>query len=139
MRIFDPKRRYFEILSGRLGRLEEENGIVAVAAEEGEEEQTNPEDSMTPEERHEFRFNWFVHEIMPYYKAEVMRLHNITSDEEYTRRILDGDMSIYLPQPNTKFQPTPYNERVAHALGLDYQQLQDKFEKGEPTYDSHRL
>jgi hypothetical protein len=36
-------------------------------------------------ERYIAWFNWYVREIMPYYKAEVMRLHNIT---------LEGDRSI---------------------------------------------
>ncbi len=67
---------------------------------------------------------------MPYYKAEVMRLHSITSDE-YDSRTLEGDRSIYLPQPNPMFEPTHYDERVAHALGLNYQELQDKFKHGE--------
>jgi hypothetical protein len=34
---------------------------------------------------------------MPYYKAEVMRYHNIAIDQEYSSRVLDGDQSIYLP------------------------------------------
>jgi hypothetical protein len=67
---------------------------------------------------------------MPYYKAEVMRLHNITSGE-YDSRTIEGDRSIYLPQPNPMFEPTHFDERVAHALGLDYQELQDKFKQGE--------
>ena len=29
------------------------------------------------------------------------------------------------------FEPTHYDERVAHALGLYYQELQDKFKLGE--------
>ena len=29
------------------------------------------------------------------------------------------------------FEPTRYDERVAHALGLNYQELQDKFKQGE--------
>ena len=49
-------------------------------------------------ESFESRFNRFVREVMPYYKAEVMRIHNIKSDEEYKRRVLEGDNSIYLPQ-----------------------------------------
>jgi hypothetical protein len=48
----------------------------------------------------ELESNKFIREVMPYYKAEVMRLHHITSDEEYNRRVIEGDMSIYLPQPN---------------------------------------
>lgn len=67
---------------------------------------------------------------MPHYKEEVMRVHSITSDE-YVKRTLEGDQGIYLPQPNGKFEPTHYGERVAHALGLDYQGLQDKILKGE--------
>ena len=59
-----------------------------------------------------------------------MRLHSITSDE-YDSRTLEGVRSIYLPQPNPMFEPTHYDERVAHALGLDYQELQDKFKQGE--------
>jgi len=86
---------------------------------------------MTPDEKYVAWFNWHVREIMPYYKSEVMRLHNITSDEEYNRRVLEGDESIYLLQPNSRFEPTHYDERVAHVLGLDYQGLQDKFERAE--------
>ena len=29
------------------------------------------------------------------------------------------------------FEPTHYDERVAHALGLNYQELQDKFKQEE--------
>ena len=71
-----------------------------------------------------------VREIMPYYKVEVMHLHSITSDE-YESRKLEGDQSIYLPQPNPMFEPTHYDEQVAHALGLNYQELQDKFKQEE--------
>lgn len=60
-------------------------------------------------ERYEAWFNWHVKEIMPYYTTEVMRLHNI-SDEDYDRRTLEGDQSIYLPQPNNKFEPTNYEQ-----------------------------
>jgi len=72
-----------------------------------------------------------MHEIMPYYKDEVMRYRNIATDEEYTRRILEGDESIYLPQPNRKFEPTSYKERIAAVLDLDYQTLQVKISRGE--------
>jgi len=98
------------------------NGVAYATTEELEQ--------TTPEERYEAWFNWHVREIMPYYKAEVMRFHDITSDEEYNRRVLEGDESIYLSQPNNKFEPTWYKERVAHVLGLDYQGLQDKFKRG---------
>ena len=87
-------------------------------------------EQMTPMERHVAWFNWHVRETMPYYKTEVMRLHNIT-DGEYDRRTLEGDQSIYLPQPNNKFKSTDYRLRVAHVLGLDYQGLQDKINRGE--------
>ena len=60
-----------------------------------------------------------------------MRLHNITSDEDYNRRTLEGDESIYLPPNNNKFEPTWYAERVAHVLNLSYQELEDKFDRGE--------
>jgi len=39
--------------------------------------------------------------------------------------------SIYIPQPNPMFEPTHYDERVAHALGLNRQELQDKFKQRE--------
>jgi len=44
---------------------------------------------------------------------------------------LKSDQSIYLPQPNSKFESTDYRERVAHVLGLDYQGLQVKINRGE--------
>ena len=69
---------------------------------------------------------------MPFYhftRNEVMRHHNI-SEEEYDKRTLEGDRAIYLPQPNNKFEATDYMERVAHVLGLDYQELQDRFKSG---------
>ena len=62
-------------------------------------------------ERYIAWFNWHVKEIMPYYRAEVMRLHSITSDE-YDSHILEGDRSIYLPQPNPMFEPTHYDEKI---------------------------
>jgi hypothetical protein len=43
-------------------------------------------------------------------------------------------MSIYLPQPNNKFAPTLWFERAAHALGVDYQGLQDMISRGEIKY-----
>jgi hypothetical protein len=48
-------------------------------------------EKLSPMERHIFRFNWYTREIVPYYKAEVMQVHNIATDEEHTRRILEGD------------------------------------------------
>lgn len=90
-------------------------------------------DKMSREEEdrlHEYRFNWYVKNILPYYKQEVCRVHNISS-EEYDRRTLDADESIYLLPPNPKFESTWYSERVAHILGLDYKGFQDKVRKGE--------
>lgn len=90
-------------------------------------------DKMSREEEDrldEYRFNWYVKNILPYYKQEVCRVHNISS-EEYDRRTLNADESIYLPQPNPKFESTWYSERVAHVLGLDYKGFQDKVRKGE--------
>jgi hypothetical protein len=78
----------------------------------------------------EYKFNWYVKNILPYYKQEVCRIHNISS-EEYDRRTLNADESIYLPQPNPKFESTWYSERVAHVLGLDYKGFQDKVRKRE--------
>jgi hypothetical protein len=89
-------------------------------------------DKMSKEEQdrlYEFLFNWEC-KTMTYYKQEVMRYHNISSDE-YDRRTLEGDQSIYLPQPNRRFEPTHYDLRVAHVLGLDYRGLQQKFRQGE--------
>ena len=86
---------------------------------------------LTLMQQFELRFNWYVTKLMPYYKQEVMQVHNITSDEEYIRRIIEGDESIYLPQPNPHFQPTMWEYRAAQALGLDYQGLQEKIKRGE--------
>ena len=121
-------------LFDRIGRLESakeisssnesfDNGVPYATAEELEQ--------MTPMEKYIAWFNWHVKEIMPYYKLEIMKVHNITSDEEYSRRIIEGDQSIYLPQPNQKFEPTNYEIRVAHVLGLDYQGIEDKISRGE--------
>jgi len=121
-------------LSDRLDRLEEERGEVKPVEDNDANDRpyaTSEElEQMSSMERYVAWFNWHVREIMPYYKAEVMRLHSITSDE-YDSRTLEGDRSIYLPQPNPMFEPTHYDERVAHALGLNYQELQDKFKQGE--------
>ena len=90
-------------------------------------------DKMSREEEdrlHEYRFNWYVKNILPYYKQEVCRVHNISS-EEYDRRTLNADESVYLPQPNPKFESTWFSERVAHVLGLDYKGFQDRVRKGE--------
>ena len=85
---------------------------------------------LSPMEQYILRFNWYVREIMPYYKEEVMSVHGLTS-EEYDRRVLEGDESIYLPQPNKKFTPTLYMHRIAAVLGLDWQTLQDMISRGE--------
>jgi hypothetical protein len=82
------------------------------------------ENELTPMGKARLRFNWYAERFMPYYKAEVMSVHGLTS-EEYDRRTLEGDQSIYLPQPNRKFAPTLYMHRIAAVLGLDYQTLQD--------------
>ena len=66
----DNKSTIIDNLALRLDKLEVEAGDRVVDA--------NPQQEFTLEEK----FNWFVKEIIPYYKAEVMRLHNI-SDEEY--------------------------------------------------------
>jgi hypothetical protein len=117
-------------LSDRLDRIEEE--ITEEDSSKNTSNNPDPElEKLSPMERYILRFNWYVREIMPDYKAEVMQVHNIATDEEYTRCILEGDESIYLPQPNRKFFPTTYKERVAHVLGLDHQGLQDKIARGE--------
>jgi hypothetical protein len=126
------KDKSLDNLSNRLDRLEAKKSVDNDDANNDVPYATAEElKQMTPEESFEAWFNWHVKEIMPYYKAEVMRLHNITSDEEYDRRTLEGDQSIYLPQPNNKFEPTWYEERVAYVLGLDYKGIEDKMNRGE--------
>jgi hypothetical protein len=156
LRIWDPKRRFIEILRGRVDRVEEELADYLKEKERGYPRLYGANDNiddidlekMSPPELYDLanagnilahnklleiyadKFNWTVAYILPYYKAEVMRVHNISS-EEYDRRTMLADQSIYLPQPNRKFKPTLYSERIAHILGLDYQRLQDKFKRGE--------
>ena len=120
MRGWGSKDKSLDNLSDRLDRLEEERGEVKPVEDNDANDRpyaTAEElEQMSSIERYIAWFNWHVREIMPYYKAEVMRLHSITSDE-YDSRTLEGDRSIYLPQPNPMFEPTHYDERVAHALG----------------------
>ena len=124
------KNKSIDNLSGRLQRLEAAKEIAS-SDDAGVPYATREElEQMTDEERFEAWFNWHVKEIMSYYKAEVILFHQI-SEEEYDTRTLEGDQSIYLPQPNNKFEPTWYDERVAHVLNLSYQELQDKFNRGE--------
>ena len=119
-------------LADRLGRLEAAKEIASSSDDDDVHVNDVPYataeelEQMTPHDHYDW-FNWHVKEIMPYYKGEVMRLHNITSDEEYNRRTLEGDESIYLP-PNKKFEPTWYAQRVAYVLNLSYQELEDKFD-----------
>jgi hypothetical protein len=124
------KIKSIDNISSRIGRLElaknsansdDTNSSVPYASAEELEQ-------MTDVERFEAWFNWYVKKIMPYYKAYVIQYHNI-SEEEYDRRTLEGDQGIYLP-PNSKFEPTWYDQRVAHVLNLSYQELQDKFNRG---------
>ena len=141
MRGWGSKDKSLDNLSDRLDRLEEERGEVKPVEDNDANDRpyaTAEElEQMSSMERYIAWFNWHVREIMPYYKAEVMRLHSITSDE-YDSRTLEGDRSIYLPQPNPMFEPTHYDERVAHALGLNYQELQDKFDNSwEPRSIFH--
>jgi hypothetical protein len=106
--------------SDRPNRIDEE--ITEEDSSKNMSKNTDPElEKLSPMERHIFRFNWHTREIVPYCKVEVMQVHNIATDEEHTRRILEGDESIYLPQPNRKFEPTFYSQRIAHVLGLNYQ------------------
>jgi hypothetical protein len=109
-------------------------GISIADMELSEEElaEVNEEaNEVSTRKRSELKTNKFIREVMPYYKAEVMRVHKIADEQEYNRRVIDGDQSIYLPQPNPKFAPTLWFERAAHALGLDYQGMQDKISRGE--------
>lgn len=121
MRGWGSKDKSLDNLSDRLDRLEEERGEVKPVEDNDANDRpyaTAEElEQMSSMERYVAWFNWHVREIMPYYKAEVMRLHSITSDE-YDSRTLEGDRSIYLPQPNPMFEPTHYDERVAHASFL---------------------
>ncbi|HZD34383.1 MAG TPA: hypothetical protein VE130_04190 [Nitrososphaeraceae archaeon] len=118
-------------LSDRLDRLEAEIFIKRSDAEdEQQQRQQQGLEKLTSMERYILNFNRSVKEVMPYYKAEVMQVHSISS-EEYDKRTLEGDESIYLPQPNRKFESTSYAQRVAHVLGLDYEGLQLKINQGE--------
>lgn len=117
-------------LSVGLDRIEEEE-VTEEDSSKNMSNNTDPElERLSPMERYILKFNWHVREIMPYYKAEVMSVHNLTS-EEYDRRVLEGDQSIYLPQPNRKFEPTLYMQRISAVLGLDYQELREKISRGE--------
>ena len=75
---------------------------------------------------------------MPYYKAEVMRLHSITSDE-YDSRTLEGDRSIYLPQPNPMFEPTRYDERVARCFRTQLPRSAGQIQAGRTLAQKSRL
>jgi hypothetical protein len=145
-------KKSFDNLTDRLGRLEAEEGITGETIENissKEDIDKLPEwypgfrmprtnrktlERMSKEEQQElfeYIFNWEVTNILPHYKAKVMSYHNITS-EEYDKRTLAGDESIYLPQPNPMFESTSYRDRVAHVLGgLTFQQIQDKFKRGK--------
>ena len=128
------RQSHISNLSDRLDRLEEERGEVKPVGDNDINDcpyaTVEELEQMSSMERYIAWFNWHIIEIMLYYKAEAMRLHSITSDE-YHSRTLEGDRSIYLPQPNPMFEPTHYNERVANALGLNYRELQDKFKRRE--------
>ena len=132
MRGLKDNSRSISNLFEKLGRLEvskkiessDDDAAVPYATAEELEQMTNKGPP-------KHRSAWRVHTLMPAYKAEVMRFHNIASDE-YDRHLhLDGDQSIYLPQPNNKFEATNYMERVAHVLNLSWQELHDKFNRGE--------
>ena len=116
MRGWGSKDKFLDNLSDRLDRLEEERGEVK-PVEDNDDANDRPYatavelEQMSSMVRYIAWFNWHVREIMPYYKAEVMRFHSITSDE-YDSRTLEGDRSIYLPQPNPMFEPTHYDEGV---------------------------
>jgi hypothetical protein len=108
LRGWGSKDNSLDNLSNRLDRLEEEREVKPVEDNDAFDcpcATAKELRQMSSMERYVAWFNWHVREIMPYYKAEVMRLHNITSDE-YDRRTLEGDRSIYLPQPNPMFEPT---------------------------------
>jgi predicted ATPase len=83
-------------LSSRLHKLEQEK-VISVS-DDVPYASVEELQQMTPMERYIAWFNWHVREIMPYYKEEVMRFHNI-SDEEYDRRtlILTQIQSMSLP------------------------------------------
>jgi hypothetical protein len=59
-----------------------------------------------------------------------MQVHNIATDKKYTRRILEGDESMYLPQANMKIEHTFYTQRIAHVLGFNNQGLKQKISRG---------
>jgi hypothetical protein len=89
LRGWGSRDKSLDNLSNRLDRLEEERGEVKPV--EDNEDIDRPYataeqlEQMSSMERYVSWFNWHVREIMPYYKAEVMRLHSITSDEYDSR------------------------------------------------------
>ena len=115
-------------LSDRLDKLEAENNLSVTEFQFGLTDEEFEKLSLM--DKAVLKFNWFVKEIMPYYKEEVMSVHNLTS-EEYDKRTLEADESIYLPQPNNKFEPTWYDQRVAHVLNLDFQSVDDLIKRGK--------
>ena len=80
------KDKSLDNLSDRLDRVEDESGGEVKPVEDNDVNDrpyaTAQElEQVSSMERYIAWFNWHVREIMPYYKAEVMRLHSITSDE----------------------------------------------------------
>ena len=129
------QRQISNNLSDRLDRLEEERGEVKPV----EDNDANERPYATAEELEQMSsmeryIAWFncIKRNYALLQAEVMHaFHSIASDE-YDSRILEGDRSIYLPQPNPMFEThSLHDERVAHALRLNYQELQNKFKQGE--------
>jgi hypothetical protein len=104
---------------------------ISVADIELSNEELSEPNEVSTRKSIELKTNKFIREVMPYYRSEVMRVHKITDEQEYNRRVVEGDQSIYLPQPNNKFAPTSWAERAAHALGVGYQGLQDMISRGE--------
>jgi hypothetical protein len=77
LRGWGSKDKSLDNLSDRLDRLEEEMGEIKPVGDNDTNDRqyaTAEElEQMSPMERYIAWFNWHVREIMPYYKAEVIR------------------------------------------------------------------
>ncbi len=85
-------------LSDTLDRIEEEITEEDSSSKKNTSNNTDPElEKLSLMDRYVLKFNWYVENILPYYKAEVMQVHKI-SEDEYDKRTLEVDELIYIPQ-----------------------------------------
>ena len=86
------------------------------------------------QERHELMSS----RQMDDYKAYVMRVFNLGTDEEYKKSVLEGNKLPPELRPEG-MELTTYGDRVRHALGITWAQWGQKIDDGElkfwPTDD----